>query len=54
MGTFPPERKNHVPVKTYIRPDQAKAIRLEAAERGIPDSQVFREAIDQYFKKKPG
>ena len=42
----------HVRKQVYLRPDQDRAIRLAAADRGIDDSQIVREAVDQYLAGK--
>jgi predicted transcriptional regulator len=41
---------DHVRKQVYLRPDQDRAIRLLAAERNIDQSEIIREAIDQYLK----
>lgn len=39
----------HLRKQVYLRPDQDDAIRLEAAKRKVDQSEIIREALDQYL-----
>lgn len=41
---------DHVRKLAYIRPDQDKSVRITAAERGVDQSEIIREALDKYFE----
>lgn len=46
--------KQHIRKQIYLRPDQDRAIRLAAADRGVDQSEIIREAIDEWLKKEGG
>jgi predicted DNA-binding protein len=46
--------KDHIRKQVYLRPDQDKAIKHISADTGQDQSEIIREAIDQYLSKKPG
>jgi predicted transcriptional regulator len=40
----------HIRKQIRLTPEQERAIRMLAAERDIDQSEIIREAIDQYLK----
>jgi hypothetical protein len=49
MGGINMGDKHHIRKQVYLRPDQDDAIRLEAAKRKVDQSEIIREAVDQYL-----
>lgn len=41
-------------LSVLIREDQESALELEAARRGIPESEIVREALDEHTDREVG
>lgn len=50
----PKQTPVHIRKQIYLRPDQDRAIRLAAADRGVDQSEIIREAMDEWLKKEGG
>ena len=40
-----------VPLQVYFRPDQMSELREASKERGVPQSEIVRSAVDQLLAK---